>query len=245
MNKLIQFSTVLSFTLLTACGGGSSSNSTPETTTPTTTPASTAPADTVTYELTFTQEWTAANFATNYPSGTHFSPLVGLTHNLEGGIFKRDEVASPGIVLMAETGGKSTLKNEISDIQNAGHSNYLIDESGISNGSQSVTFTFEASQDFPLLSVVSMIAPSPDWFVAINSLSLFNDNTWVESQTIELKVYDAGSDSGLRFSSGNLATDPAEPITLLSSERDDTDFAEGIHHQTGKHIGYIEIKLMQ
>lgn len=246
MNKLIQFSTVLSFTLLTACGGSSSSNSTPETTTPTTPPpVSTAPADTVTYELTFTQEWTAANFATNYPSGTHFSPLVGLTHNSEGGIFKRDEVASPGIVLMAETGAKSTLKNEISDIQNAGHSNYLIDESGISNGSQSVTFTFEASQDFPLLSVVSMIAPSPDWFVAINSLSLFNDNTWVESQTIELKVYDAGSDSGLRFSSGNLATDPAEPITLLSSERDDTDFAEGIHHQTGKHIGYIEIKLMQ
>lgn len=115
MNKLIHLSTVLSFTLLTACGGSSSSNSTSETTTPTP-PASTAPADTVTYELTFTQEWTVANFATNYPSGTHFSPLVGLTHNSEGGIFKRDEVASPGVVLMAETGGKSTLKNEISDI---------------------------------------------------------------------------------------------------------------------------------
>ena len=146
---------------------------------------------------------------------------------------------------MAETGGKSTLKDEISDIQNAGNSNYLIDESGISSGSQSVSMTFEASQDFPLLSLVSMIAPSPDWFIGINSLSLFNDYTWVESQIIELKVYDAGSDSGLRFSSANQKTDPAETINLLSSERDNTDFAEGVHFETGKHIGFIEIKLMQ
>ena len=249
MNKLIQLSTLLSITLLTACGGSSSNNNTQsntstETNTQTSTTSNT-PADTVTYELTFTQTWTAADFPTNYPSNTHFSPVVGLTHNADTRLFQIDGTASPGMVLMAETGGKSTLKDEISDIQNTGHSNYLIDESGIPNGSTSVSMTFEASQDFPLLSVVSMVAPSPDWFIGLESLSLFNDNAWVESQTIQLKVYDAGSDSGTRFASANLATSPAGPIQLLSSARADSDFENGVHFDSGKYIGFIELKLMQ
>ncbi|MCF2856683.1 spondin domain-containing protein [Pseudoalteromonas sp. SMS1] len=245
--KLVTLSAVLS---LTACGGSSSSDTptpTPsEDTTPPTTP-NTPPAAsaTATYELTFTRTWDAQTFPTNYPSGTHFSPVIGLTHNAQGRIFQRGEMASAGIVSMAETGSKAALKTEISNIQNLGHSNYLIDESGISGNSQSVSMTFEASQDFPLLSVVSMVAPSPDWFIGIDSLALFNDEQWLTQQTIQLKVYDAGSDSGVTFDSANLVTDPQSTITLLDSTRSDTDFAQGVHFQSEANIGVITIKLMQ
>ncbi|MBQ4811814.1 spondin domain-containing protein [Pseudoalteromonas luteoviolacea] len=242
--KLVTLSAVLS---LTGCGGSSSSDtSTPaaseNATTPTTPPAA---SNSATYVLTFTRTWDAQSFPTNYPSGTHFSPVIGLTHNAEGRIFQRGESASAGIVSMAETGSKTALKEEISNIQNQGYSNYLIDESGISTNSQSVSMTFEASQDFPLLSVVSMVAPSPDWFIGIDSLSLFNDNQWLSEQTIQLKVYDAGSDSGTTFSAANLATEPQGTITLLSSARSDTDFAEGVHFQSADNIGFITIKLME
>ncbi|OCQ20854.1 elongation factor Ts [Pseudoalteromonas luteoviolacea] len=245
--KLVTLSAVLS---LTGCGGSSSSDTnTPaaseNATTPTTPTTPPAASSSATYELTFTRTWDAQSFPTNYPSGTHFSPVVGLTHNAEGRIFQRGESASAGIVSMAETGSKTALKEEISNIQNQGYSNYLIDESGISTNSQSVSMTFEASQDFPLLSVVSMVAPSPDWFIGIDSLSLFNDNQWLSEQTIQLKVYDAGSDSGTTFSAANLATEPQGTITLLSSARSDTDFAEGVHFQNADNIGFITIKLME
>lgn len=199
-------------------------------------------AETVTYQLTFTRTWEVSNFPTNFPENSHFSPLVGLTHNQDGFIFKPDTTASAGIVSMAETGSKSSLKNEISTIQNAGNSNYLIDESGVSGSAKSVTFTFEASQQYPLLSVVSMVAPSPDWFIGLESFPLFTDNQWIDSQIIQLKVYDAGSDSGTRFSSVNQATSPAESIMLLTSDPSDSDFSQGVHAQSGDYIGMIELK---
>ncbi|MCO7189121.1 MULTISPECIES: spondin domain-containing protein [unclassified Pseudoalteromonas] len=199
-------------------------------------------AETVTYQLTFTRTWESDNFPTNFPGNSHFSPLVGLTHNQDGFIFKPSTTASAGMISMAETGSKTALKDEISTIQNAGHSNYLIDESGVSGSAKSVTFTFEASQQFPLLSVVSMVAPSPDWFIGLESFPLFTDNQWIDSQTIQLKVYDAGSDSGPRFSSTNQATSPAEPIMLLTSDPSDSDFSQGVHAQSGDYIGMIEIK---
>ncbi|KZN47227.1 spondin domain-containing protein [Pseudoalteromonas luteoviolacea] len=250
MNDVFKLVTLSAVLTLVGCGGSSSSDtSTPtaseNTTTPTTPTTPPAASNNATYELTFTRTWDAQTFPTNYPSGTHFSPVIGLTHNAQGRIFQRGESASAGIVSMAETGSKAALKEEISNIQNQGYSNYLIDESGISGNSQSVSMTFEASQDFPLLSVVSMVAPSPDWFIGINSLSLFNDSQWLNEQTIQLKVYDAGSDSGVTFSAANQATEPQGTITLLNSARSDTDFAEGVHFQSADTIGFITIKLME
>ncbi|WP_125721641.1 spondin domain-containing protein [Pseudoalteromonas rubra] len=250
---------------LTACGGGDggettqanvSNNTSNETntetsTTDTNTDASTNTTtneqaeDTATYQLTFTRTWEADNFATNFPANSHFSPLVGLTHNADGFIFKSDLPASAGMISMAETGSKSQLKDEISAIQNAGNSNYLIDESGVPNSAKSISFTFEASQQFPLLSVVSMVAPSPDWFIGLQGVPLFTDNQWLDSRTIQLKVYDAGSDSGPRFGSANQATSPAEPVMLLTSDPADSDFAAGVHRESGAYIGMIEIKRMQ
>lgn len=246
---------------LTACGGSSSSspsNTASESTSATTTTSSSSTttsstdtstsqpaASSVTYELTFTQTWARSNFPTNYPNGTHFSPMIGLTHNDQGRIFQPDSTASAGIISMAETGAKTLLRNEISDIQNLGHSSYLIDEAGIPNGSDSVTLTFEASQTFAHLSIVSMVAPSPDWFIGIDSLLLFEDNQWVDEQTIQLKVYDAGSDSGVTFSAANSTTDPQSSISLLNSARSDTDFSDGVHFNSGESIGFITIKRMQ
>ncbi|MCF6439962.1 spondin domain-containing protein [Pseudoalteromonas luteoviolacea] len=222
----------------TTDGSSSGDSSTDDSTTP-------PPPLSVNYELTFTQTWEQNVFPTNFPSNTHFSPLIGLTHNDQGRIFQRDSTASAGIVSMAETGSKTLLKSEISDIQNLGHSSYLIDEAGIPQGSKSVTLTFEASQAYPHLSIVSMVAPSPDWFIGIDSLLLFNDNQWIDEQTIQLKVYDAGSDNGVTFNAANSTTDPQTAIALLNSARSDTDFTEGVHFNSGEYIGFITIKRMQ
>ncbi|MCP4490628.1 MAG: elongation factor Ts, partial [Gammaproteobacteria bacterium] len=80
-----------------------------------------------------------------------------------------------------------------------------------------------------------------DWFVAVNSLQLFENNEWLESTTISLKVYDAGSDSGPSFKSANSKTSPKGIISLLTSDRVNTDFDEGVHFKTKEAIGHMDI----
>lgn len=194
------------------------------------------------FEVTVTSNWRQNTFPTNYPSNAHYSPVTGLTHNGQARLFQIDELASEGIIDMAETGRTSVLQDEISTIQNLGGSNYMITESGISINDNQVTFTFEASIDFPLLSLVSMIAPSPDWFIGVDSLPLFENETWLDEIKLELSVYDAGSDSGMQFNSINNETDPRQTIRLLTSERTSTDFLDGVHFENQVPVATLDIK---
>ena len=116
---------------------------------------------------------------------------------------------------MAETGGKSPLTSEIATRMTAGTAGELISGGGVGRSPGRVSVQFTASQDFPLISVVSMIAPSPDWFVGIHGLPLFRNGQWVDELVVELDPYDAGTDSGATFQSPNSTTSPQVPITRL------------------------------
>lgn len=51
-----------------------------------------------------------------------------------------------------------------------------------------------------LVSFVSMISPSPDWFVGIASLELCQtDCTWIENKVVDLYPWDAGTDKGTNY----------------------------------------------
>ena len=71
-----------------------------------------------------------------------------------------------------------------------------------------------------------MIAPSPDWFVGVDSISLIENNNWVEEKTISLTLFDAGTDSGESYSSQNENTNPTELISKL--EASDIGVNEGL-----------------
>lgn len=51
-----------------------------------------------------------------------------------------------------------------------------------------------------LVSFVSMMDPSPDWFVGVSGLELCLPNcTWIESKVLDLYPWDAGTDSGATY----------------------------------------------
>ena len=58
------------------------------------------------------------------------------------------------------------------------------------------TLSIEVDSDFPFVTLVSMIGPTPDWFVGVSALSLRDKGAWVETLSVDLFPYDAGSDSG-------------------------------------------------
>ena len=87
---------------------------------------------------------------------------------------------------------------------------------------------FDIVPSHPHVTLVSMLAPSPDWFVGVSGLSLLDeDGNWKENETVELRLYDAGTDDGATFNADNANSDPAEPISLLTSESGHTDFRNG------------------
>ncbi|MCG9550586.1 spondin domain-containing protein [Vibrio harveyi] len=197
----------------------------------------------VTYKLTFKSDWNATNFPTNYPSGSaHFSPLIGMTHNASASLFSTGKLATSGVEIVAEAGSTNSIKSEIGNIQNLGFSQSLIEGGDLPNGQIQVEVTFSLDEDFSLVSVITMVAPSPDWFVGVDSLNLFQNGQWVDELVVELKTYDAGTDDGVSFTSGNADTSPKENITLLTSAASDTDFSNGVHRSSGQHIGTFTFK---
>lgn len=75
-----------------------------------------------------------------------------------------------------------------------------------------VSVAFTATTAHHLATVVSMVAPSPDWFVGVSGLDLFVNGNWVDKVVVPLQPYDAGTDSGVTYGSANQDTVPQELI---------------------------------
>jgi hypothetical protein len=186
---------------------------------PTETPAPTpAPVGPARYRLTFEAAWSAATHPTDFPPNPHFSGLIGAAHRPHVRLWQVGGLASPGIKNMAETGVKGPLGAEIDGLIAAGDACVQISGEGIHLSPGEVTVVFEASKDCPAVSVVTMIAPSPDWFVGVSALSLLEGGAWVDEKVVELFPYDAGTDSGASYTSPNLPTTSPEGIFRIEGE---------------------------
>jgi len=104
---------------------------------------------------------------------------------------------------MSETGGKGALSKEIYAWISEKKAKSLISGAGISRSPGSVTVEFTIEKSHSRVSVASMIAPSPDWFIAVRDVELFEKNKWITEKSLQVGVYDAGTDAGTTFTSPN------------------------------------------
>ncbi len=169
------------------------------------------------YKLTFNATWSAQTHPIEFPSSAHFSGLIGMTHNTNAMLFAKGEIASDGIKNMAETGGKNPLEAEIQNLISNGTGNNLISGGGINPSPGEVSLEFDVTSSHSMVSVVSMIAPSPDWFIAVSNINLIENNEWVTSKTITVDIYDAGTDEGATFVSPDEPTIPRIPIFEITT----------------------------
>lgn len=164
------------------------------------------------YKLTFNAVWSAQSHPTEFPASAHFSGLIGMTHNGNAMLFAKGEIASDGIKNMAEIGSKNPLEAEIQTYISNGTGKTLISGGGISSSPGEVSLEFEIATTHSMISVVSMLAPSPDWFIAVSNINLLENNEWVTSKTITIDIYDAGTDDGTTFLSPD---DPNNPRVAI------------------------------
>ena len=167
-----------------------------------------------TYSIRIRGSWNRAVTPEGLPSGDHFTTFVGGIHNDQVTFLRAGQAASSGIEFMAELGGTSTLISEV----NAQKPNA---NRAVTFGTPSVTGTrthtgVTFTSDHPRITLTSMIAPSPDWFVGVSGLSLLNSSgNWIDSLTVNLYPWDAGTENGTEFSLSNPSTNPRGVITSI------------------------------
>jgi hypothetical protein len=176
----------------------------------------TAQTGTARYEVVFHSTWSAATHPGAFPAGGHFSPLVGGVHDATVRFWRPGELASAGIEQMAERGRVSPLDHEVEDAIAIGAAREVIRGGPLPHSPGSVSTAFTVSREHPLVTLVTMVAPSPDWFVGVRDLSLLAGDVWTDGTTLALFGYDAGSDDGEDFTSPDVEPSPHHPIARLT-----------------------------
>ena len=173
--------------------------------------------DAATYRLTLDATWSAQTHPEDFPPDPHFSPVVGAVHDGSVELWAPGELATAGIEDMAETGRTGLLVGEVEAMIASGGAREALTGGWIPTSPGAVMLDIEVTASHPLVTLVSMLAPSPDWFVGSRGLDLRDGDGWVQRAEIPLYVWDAGTDSGASYTSPDADTDPAEPIARIEA----------------------------
>ena len=171
-----------------------------------------------TYDIVFDATWSSTTHPdAGFPFDPHFSAPVGAIHNNLVSFWSTGNIASVGIERMAEDGLTQPLLDEINAAISSGNAftSFLI--GGIDSPDSITISDVTVTADYPLVTLVTMIAPSPDWFTGVSGLSLLDQQgNWVTTKTVMLYPYDAGTEQGNAYSTVNPPTVPQEPIRGIS-----------------------------
>jgi len=199
---------------LTACGKGSKSG--PPAAPPAAAhPTLTAPAE---YTVIIKSTWTKTTHPFEYPSGAHFSGMIGASHNAKYSIFAVGRRPTPGLEHLSEEGKHSPLDTEISTAIDQGNALMLFESGGLKNWKDSMVATVRVDPAHPLVDVVNMVAPSPDWFTGATNVNLEENGAWVARKTLTLPAYDSGGDDGKTYKAPDRDTNPKK-LTTRAADR--------------------------
>lgn len=168
------------------------------------------------YEITFEGRWLGP---APLPGNAHFTQIIGATHNSSGALYTVGQQASVGVEDVAELGVTTGLLSEIDAGIAAGNIDSTIEGTDTFITPQEVnTFTITANATHSRFTVLTMLAPSPDWFVGVNDLDLLDaSGNWRDQIVSDLNSYDAGTENGTGLSLNNPATNPQSVITDLDT----------------------------
>ena len=172
--------------------------------------APTTPAE---YTVIIKSTWTKANFPLEYPSDAHFSGMIGASHNARYTIFAIGRKPTRGLERLSEEGKHSPLNDEIKAAIDQGNALALFESGGLKNWKDSMVTTVREDPAHPLVDVVNMVAPSPDWFTGATNVNLIENGAWVSSRRIVLRAYDSGGDDGTTYKAADKDANPKKSTT--------------------------------
>jgi len=181
-----------------------------------------ATAPTARFTVTLENLWGVEDFPQDFPEDAHLSLIGGATHNAAVSFWEPGEVVSRGMEDMAETGLIDILLfDEVADAITIGTADSMIEiryytDPQIDDVPGTNTFDIYMQAEWPLVSMVTMLGPSPDWFVGVSGLSLRDDGKWITSLSVDLPLYDGGSKSDITPVMGGPDIIPPNPVGLVA-----------------------------
>ncbi|MYD04439.1 MAG: hypothetical protein F4X21_05930 [Acidimicrobiia bacterium] len=170
------------------------------------------------YKVTFKGSWTADKIkASSLPAGAHFTTLAGAVHGSSVTFWRSGGKATDGVAWIAELGITTTFASEVDDAIEAGTacSYTSLGINGLT-GSDSTNITL--TDDCPLVTYLTMIAPTSDQFLGISSVSLRSGSSWLSKKEIDLYPYDAGTKTNSAWNLGGTNTDPQANISSIRNK---------------------------
>src|SRR5712691_1967860 len=207
--------TAIALVGVVACGKSSSKSAAPAAPPAAARPA--MPAGPAEYTVIIKSTWTRASHPFEYPSGAHFSGMIGVSHNAKYSIFAIGRRPTPGLERLSEEGKHSPLDTEIRTAIDQGNALMLFESGGLKNWRDSMVATVRVDPAHTLVSVVNMVAPSPDWFTGVSSVNLADGGTWVARRTLTAPAYDSGGDDGKTYKAPDKDTNPKKPTTRAAT----------------------------
>ena len=182
-----------------------------------------------TYSIRIEGSWNTGVTPGGVPtSSPHFTTFVGGIHNDQVTFLESGATASAGVEAMAETGFTGTLVAEVNAAKPNADRALTLGAPGITGGRTHTNNAF--TSDHPRITLTSMIAPTPDWFVGVSGRSLLDSSgNWLATLTVNLYPWDAGTEDGTEFSLSNPNTSPKDVISSI----------RGRGKFTGEHIAQL------
>jgi hypothetical protein len=202
--------------IATSCGKGSKSAppSAPPASPAVATPAQAGPAE---YTVIIKSTWTKATHPYEYPADAHFSGMIGASHNAKYSIFAIGRRPTKGLERLSEEGKHSPLNDEIKAAIGQGNALAEFESGGLKNWKDSMVATVRVDPAHPLVDVVNMVAPSPDWFTGATNVNLLENGAWVSRRTLTLPAYDSGGDDGKTYKAADHDTHPKKATTRAAT----------------------------
>lgn len=174
------------------------------------------------YEVTFEGLWSKYTHPKDFPSSvhqTHFSDIIGASHSTDFRIWEYGGYATEGVRQVAERGITKKLESELKSESNKIRT--IIKARGLwfPNLNGKTFAVFRVDKNHHLMSLLSMLGPSPDWIVGVSALELCTKNcSWIGEKVMNLYLWDAGTISGVTYLSKNTTTIPQERIRRITSQ---------------------------
>lgn len=148
---------------------------------------------------------------TNLTKGVYFTPLLVSAHSADAKLFTSGEAASSSLQMMAEGGSIADLAT---DLTNAAATNVENPAGGLLAPGENTTanLIIDDSLGNDYLSIVAMMLPTNDGFIALNSAKIPSE---AGTYMYMLNAYDAGTEANDEIINGggapNTAGIPAAP----------------------------------
>ncbi len=172
---------------------------------------------------------TNANFTGKIPEdGLAFSPLTAISHSVRASFLAEYGYASPQVELICETGNNNPLITKAKNM--AMYTDMVRTAAGSDgptlSGKTPASVYVEVSCEQPMVTALSMIAPSPDWIVQVSNTKMYADGMFVDYKAGPLYAWDCGTDDGGEFTAPSDASldMPSEPqLNIAPLYKDPTD----------------------